>query len=61
MIHVKTIRFDYLQHVMQGKSNMRSQSSLLDLLFLTNNGDTAKKRIDWNFEKIHSNDVICIT
>lgn len=28
---------------------------------IPNGGDTANKRIDWNIEKSHSNDAICIT
>ena len=30
-------------------------------MHLTNGGNTANKRIDWNIEKSHSNDAICIT
>ncbi len=34
---------------------------MLGLLYLTSGGDTSNKRIDWNIEKSHSNDAICIT
>ena len=30
-------------------------------MYLTNGGETANKRIEWNMEKSHSNDAICIT
>ena len=52
---------NYAQHVMIGKKWLREQLSNLGLLYLTNGGDTANKRIDWNIEKSHSNDAICIT
>ena len=61
MINGKNIRFDYAQHVMQGKTWLRSELSKLSKLILTNGGETANKRIDWNIEKTHSNDAICIT
>ena len=51
----------YAQHVMIGKKWLREQLSNLGMLYLTNGGDTANKRIDWNIEKSHSNDAICIT
>ena len=53
--------FNYAQHVMIGKNWLRQQLSKLGVLNLTNGGDTANKRIDWNVEKSHSNDAICIT
>lgn len=34
---------------------------MIDLLYITTGGDTANKRIDWNIDKSHSNDAICIT
>lgn len=52
---------NYAQHVMIGKKWLREQLSSLGILHLTNGGDTANKRIDWNIEKFHSNDAICIT
>lgn len=52
---------NYAQHVMIGKMWLREQLSNLGVLHLTNGGDTANKRIDWNIEKSHSNDAICIT
>lgn len=61
MINGKNIRFDYAQHVMQGKTWLRNELSKLGNLTLTTGGDTANKRIDWNIEKSHSNDAICIT
>ena len=54
-------RFDYAMHVMQGKTYLREKISELGMLHLTNGGDTANKRINWNIEKSHSNDAICIT
>ena len=52
---------DYASHVMIGKTWLREQLSMLGLLYLTSGGDTANKRIDWNIEKSHANDAICIT
>lgn len=52
---------NYAQHVMIGKNWLREQLSNLGILHLTNGGDTANKRIDWNIDKSHSNDAICIT
>ena len=52
---------NYAQHVMIGKKWLREQLSELGSLTLTTGGDTADKRIDWNIEKTHSNDAICIT
>lgn len=61
MINGKNIRSDYAQHVMQGKTYLRQYLSNFYNVELTNGGDTANKRIDWNIEKSHSNDAICIT
>lgn len=55
------IRFDYAQHVMQGKAYLREGLSKVAPLELATGGDTANKRIDWDIEKTHSNDAICIT
>lgn len=52
---------NYASHAMIGKLWLRAQLSMLGLLYLTTGGDTANKRIDWNIEKTHSNDAICIT
>lgn len=61
MINGKNIRFDYAQHVMQGKTYLRQKLSNLVKLILTTGGDTANKRIDWDIDKSHSNDSIVIT
>lgn len=52
---------NYAQHVMIGKKWLREQLLKLGMLHLTNGGDTANKRIDWDIEKSHSDDAICIT
>lgn len=52
---------NYASHVMIGKMWLRSQLSEFGVLHLTNGGYTANKRIDWDIEKSHSNDAICIT
>ena len=61
MINGNNIRFDYAQHVMQGKTWLRNELSKLGNLILTTGGDTANKRIDWCIVKSHSNDAVCIT
>ena len=61
MIKGKNIRFDYAQHVMQGKKYLRNELNKLGELILTTGGDTANKRIDWEIEKSHSNDAVVIT
>jgi len=61
MINGKNIRFDYAQHVMQGKHYLRRELNDIAPLSLTIGSDTANKRIDWNVEKSHSNDAIVIT
>ena len=60
-IKSKLKRFDYAMHVMQGKNYLREKISELGILNLTTGGDTANKRIEWNIEKSHPNDAICIT
>lgn len=60
-IKSKPKKFDYAMHVMQGKNYLREKISELGILNLTTGGDTANKRIEWNIEKSHSNDAICIT
>lgn len=55
------VRLNYASHVMVGKSWLRQQISELGILHLTTGSETANKRIDWNIEKSHSNDAICIT
>ena len=52
---------NYASHVMIGKTWLREKLSEIGMLYLTNGGDTANKRIDWNIDKSHSNDAICIT
>ena len=52
---------NYASYVMIGKKWLREQLSSLGVLHLTTGGDTANKRIDWDIEKSHSNDAICIT
>lgn len=59
-IKSKPKRFDYATHVMQGKNYLRENIKQLGILHLTTGGDTANKRIEWNIEKSHSNDAICI-
>lgn len=61
MINGNNIRFDYAQHVMQGKTYLRQELLKLEKVILTTGGDTANKRIDWNIDKTHSNDAIAIT
>lgn len=61
LINGKSVRLDYAQHVMQGKTYLRSELSQLGMLHLTSGGETANKRIDWGIEKSHMNDAICIT
>lgn len=61
MIKGNSIRFDYAQHVMQGKNYLRQELTKLGKAILTTGGDTANKRIDWNIDKTHGNDAICIT
>lgn len=60
-IKSKPKRFDYAMNVMQGKNYLRENIKQLGILHLTTGGDTANKRIEWNIEKSHSNDAICIT
>lgn len=60
-IKSKLKRFDYAMHVMQGKTYLREKISELGMLHLTTGGDTANKRIEWDIEKSHSNDAVCIT
>ncbi len=56
----KNIRFDYAQHVMQGKNYLRKELGKIAELDLTIGSDTANKRIDWDIEKSHSNDAVVI-
>lgn len=60
-IKSKPKKLDYAMHVMQGKNYLRKNIKQLGILHLTTGGDTANKRIEWNIEKSHSNDAICIT
>ena len=52
---------NYASHVMIGKAWLREQLSAIGELNIATGGDTANKRIDWNINKSHSNDAICIT
>lgn len=52
---------NYASHVMIGKKWLREKLSELGILHFTSGGNTANKRIDWNIEKSHSNDAVCIT
>ena len=61
MIDGRTLRLDYAQHAMQGKKWLRAELSEIAELSLTDGGTTANHRIDWGFEKSHSNDAIVIT
>ena len=61
MINGKNIRFDYAQHVMQGKNYLRKALSKIAELSLTIGSETANKRLDWGVEKSHSNDAIVIS
>ena len=53
-------KMNYAQHTMIGKNWLRNELSKLGELHITNGGDTSNKRIDWNIDKSHSNDAICI-
>jgi len=59
-INGKNIRFDYAQHVMQGKNYLRQELSKIAQLNLTIGSETANRRIDWDIGKSHSNDAIVI-
>lgn len=61
MINGNNIRFDYAQHVMQGKTYLREELLKIGNVSLTTGGDTSNKRVDWNIDKTHSNDAIVIT
>ena len=56
----RTLRFDYAQHSMQGKTYLRNQLSKQFQVELTTGGDTSNKRKDWNIAKTHSNDALVI-
>ena len=60
-INGKSIRFDYAQHVMQGKHYLRKKLDTIAELELTIGSETANKRIDWDIEKTHSNDAVVIS
>ena len=57
----KSIRFDFAQHVMQGKNYLRNQLNNISTLELTVGSETANRRINWGIEKSHSNDAIVIS
>lgn len=48
-------------HVMIGKTWLREELFKRAPVFLTTGGNTANKRIDWDLEKSHDIDAICIT
>jgi len=60
IIDGRNIRFDYAQHVMQGKHYLRGELEKIAKLDLTNGADTANKRIDHGIEKTHENDALFI-
>jgi len=60
-IEGKSVRFDYAQHVMQGKNWLRSQLGKRTALEITDGGTTANHRIDWGIDKSHANDAVVIT
>ena len=51
----------YASHVMIGKTWLREELAKRAQLTLTTGGDTANKRINWNLEKSHEVDAVCIT
>ena len=55
------IGLQYASHVMIGKTWLREELSRRTSISLTTGGDTANKRIDWNLEKSHEIDAVCIT
>lgn len=57
----KNLNLNDAMCVMQGKTWLRTELTKLGNLYLTTGGDTANKRIDWNIEKSHSNDAVCVT
>ena len=61
LINGKNIRFDFAQHVMQGKSYLRQELNKIAPVKLTTGGDTANRRIDFDIIKTHSNDAVVIT
>jgi len=61
MIDGKNVYFSHAQHVMQGKTYLRQEFKEMASVILTNGGETANKRIDWNIKKSHANDAIVIT
>ncbi len=60
IIKGKNIRFDYAQHVMQGKHYLRQELNKIAITELITGAETANKRIDWDITKSHSNDAIVI-
>lgn len=60
-IQGKSLRLDYAQHVMQGKTWLQEQLRQIAPLVVTDGGTTANKRMDWSIEKSHSNDALVIT
>lgn len=60
-INGKQIHFRDAMHVMQGKTYLQKELQKFATLTLTNGGETANRRIDWNIDKTHANDAIVIT
>ena len=60
MINGRNLRFDFAQHVMQGKKWLQQSLMNYATLTLTNGGNTSNRRIDWNIEKTHANDALVI-
>lgn len=61
LINGKNIRLDIPQRAMQGKTYLRTELEKLYPVEFTYGSDTANKRQDWNIEKSHANDSVCIT
>ena len=60
LIQGRNVNFKDAQHVMQGKTYLRQELEKVAPVNLTNGGDTANKRIDWDIPKSHSNDAVVI-
>lgn len=56
----KNVRFDYAQHVMQGKNYLRKELLKLAPVSLTYGSETSNNRIAYRIDKTHSNDALVI-
>ena len=56
--HVDT---KHSQRAMQGKTYLKESISSIYEIDFTYGSETANKRLDWDIEKSHANDAICIT